>query len=35
VTLANRKKYLDCLFHYFFDCSEQVIIPQASSLCIA
>jgi len=27
VTLANRKKYLDCLFHYFFDCSEQVIIP--------
>ncbi|KAA6425607.1 MAG: E3 ubiquitin- ligase UPL5 [Trebouxia sp. A1-2] len=24
VTLANRKKYLDCLFHYFFDCSEQV-----------
>ena len=26
VTLANRKKYLDCLFHYFFDCSEQVHI---------
>ena len=35
VTLANRNKYLDCLFHDFFDCSEQVIIPYASSLCIA
>ncbi|KAL0032905.1 hypothetical protein WJX77_005652 [Trebouxia sp. C0004] len=24
VTLANRKNYLYCVFHYFFDCSEQV-----------
>ena len=24
VTVENREKYVECLYHYFFDCSEQV-----------
>ena len=27
VTVENREKYVECLYHYFFDCSEQVRLP--------